>query len=128
MKVPNEDVVNYKVFACPQCKYDRGIRDDTHDEEWVRCASCHYVTEFYNWKNQEEDVVNHPSHYASHYPVEVKYIIDLVLDNVVGLSSYQAYCLGNELKYRLRAGFKNPDRIEEDIKKAIFYNEERKNG
>lgn len=71
-----------------------------------------------NW----EIVVKKPSHYVEHYPVEVKQIIQTVL-NTHGqeLSPYQCYCFGAELKYRLRAGFK--DDIIQEIKKAMEYKE-----
>lgn len=70
--------------------------------------------------------VNHPDHYAKVYPFETKDLVRLAL-NLHGeeLSPYEAYCLGNELKYRLRCGFKDPSKIQEDIEKALFYNNER---
>ena len=72
------------------------------------------------------DPVNHPDHYAKVYPFETKDLVRLAL-NIHGeeLSPYEAYCLGNELKYRLRCGFKDPSKIQEDIEKALFYNKER---
>jgi hypothetical protein len=68
----------------------------------------------------KSDPVNHPNHYNM-YPMEVKDIIKLVLDSTPGLTQFQSYCLGNELKYRLRAGFKGD--VVEDINKAIKYKE-----
>ena len=79
--------------------------------------------------SEEKDMVSSPSHYADHYPVEVCKIIEAVLkiaDSEEEMSLYEAYCLGNELKYRLRAGFKHEDKIEEDIKKALWYNKARR--
>ena len=73
-----------------------------------------------------QDQVNHPAHYADHYPMEVKDMIEVILALLPDLSAYEAYCLGNELKYRLRAGFKDENLIEQDIKKALFYNKERR--
>ena len=67
------------------------------------------------------DNVNHPGHYALHYPLEVKDVIEIVLINAYGPDAYKAYCLGNELKYRLRAGFKGEPG--EDIAKAMKYME-----
>jgi hypothetical protein len=81
-----------------------------------------------NWHDYQpepaDDMVNSPAHYQ-HYPLEVIEIIRLVLDQPEcdGMTAYQAYCLGNSLKYRLRAGHKNPDKIEEDIQKALWYAE-----
>lgn len=66
------------------------------------------------------DNVNHPAHYKK-FPFEVKEIIR----HILGDTGYKNYCLGNEIKYRLRAGFKDPDKIKEDIEKAMFYNKER---
>jgi len=67
------------------------------------------------------DMVNSPSHYLS-YPIEVKEIIRTVLSE----EGYKGWCLGNELKYRLRAGLKNPDKLQEDMDKAMWFREEGK--
>ena len=67
------------------------------------------------------DPVNHPPHY-NQYPFEVIEIIKFVLNKSKDeITPFQAYCLGNELKYRLRAGFKDPKKIKEDVDKALFY-------
>jgi hypothetical protein len=57
------------------------------------------------------DNVNHPSHYADS-KIEV---IDYIEDKGLG------FHLGNAVKYISRAGKKNPDKYEEDLKKAIWY-------
>jgi hypothetical protein len=62
------------------------------------------------------DPVNQPSHYKS-YPVEV---IDIIR-HVLGPEGFRAYCIGNELKYRLRAGDKGD--AEQDLAKAMKYRE-----
>ena len=62
------------------------------------------------------ETVNHPTHYTA-YPVEVIDMIRLVL----GEEGFQAYCLGNEIKYRMRAGLK--DDAAEDLAKALKYRE-----
>ena len=68
------------------------------------------------------DPVNHPDHYTKMYPFEVKNVIRLIMNVYADeLSPYECGCLYNELKYRLRAGFKNADKIQEDIEKALFY-------
>ena len=61
------------------------------------------------------DQVRHPSHYTA-YPVEVIEIIKAVL----GPEGFTAYCFGNEIKYRMRAGLKG-DNAQEDISKAMTY-------
>ena len=63
------------------------------------------------------DAVNHPSHYTA-YPVEV---IDMIR-KVLGPEGFKAYCLGNEIKYRMRAGLKG-DNAAQDIAKAMKYKE-----
>lgn len=72
------------------------------------------------------DKVNNPPHYAEFYPFETKDAIKLLLNTYArDLTPYQCGCLFNELKYRLRAGFKDKDKVQEDIDKALFYNKER---
>jgi hypothetical protein len=68
----------------------------------------------------EPDPVNHPQHYTA-FPVEVKEIIQDVLTRAYGPDGYRAYCLGNEIKYRMRAGLKGE--AAEDIDKAMKYME-----
>ena len=70
------------------------------------------------------DPVHSPNHY-NQFDKEVKDIIRFVL----GDEGYRYYCMGNELKYRLRAGFKEIDTCVEpgkqDLKKALKYFEMR---
>lgn len=62
---------------------------------------------------QSSDSVNHPSHYGgADNPYEVIKIIEHY-----GLG----FCLGNVLKYILRAGKKDPAKELEDMKKAVWY-------
>lgn len=60
-----------------------------------------------------DDNVNHPSHYT-HGKIET---IDKIED-VLGLEGFQAYCVGNAIKYLDRYKLKNGF---EDIKKAKRY-------
>ena len=65
-------------------------------------------------QNVSENVcnnVNHPSHYTSG-KIEV---IDFIEDKELG------FHLGNAVKYISRAGRKNPDKIVEDLQKAVWY-------
>lgn len=59
----------------------------------------------------ESKVVNHPSHYNTG-KIEV---IDFIEDQKLG------FHLGNAVKYICRAGRKDPDKVKEDIDKAIWY-------
>lgn len=61
------------------------------------------------------DPVSHPLHYTA-FPVEVIEIIKAAL----GPAGFEAYCFGNEIKYRMRAGLKG-DNAQEDISKAMAY-------
>jgi hypothetical protein len=51
-------------------------------------------------------------------------MIKVILNECPSLTPFEAYCFGNELKYRLRAGFKG-DTLE-DIEKALKYKNFRK--
>ena len=62
------------------------------------------------------DAVQHPGHYTS-YPVEVINIIKAAL----GPDGFKAYCFGNEIKYRMRAGLKDASKAQEDLEKALTY-------
>jgi len=66
-----------------------------------------------------DDVVNHPTHYTA-YPMEVIDMIKILL-TAMKIDSFEAYCIGNEIKYRMRAGFKGD--AQEDINKAMKYKE-----
>mgnify|MGYP001025335062 CR=1 FL=1 len=67
-----------------------------------------------------KDPIN-PDHYKKAYPWET---IDLIR-NALTHEQFQGYLLGNELKYRLRAGIKTPD-FEQDILKALWYRDYRR--
>lgn len=60
-------------------------------------------------------LVENPEHYKN-FPLEVIEIIHFVL----GDEGFKAYCIGNELKYRLRAGFKTAE-YSSDMEKALVY-------
>ena len=65
-------------------------------------------------KVEEPDMVNHPDHYTVG-GVETLDVIEAKLSQ----SEFQGYCLGNILKYLMRAGYKGKQL--EDLKKAQFY-------
>ena len=97
------------------------------------CITCHpdpatnrgtnFVRDFDDFAQnttKEADSVNHPSHYTRN-PIEAIKAIEMILTEVYGEKGFEAYCFGNELKYRLRAGFKGD--AQEDIGKALKYEE-----
>jgi hypothetical protein len=57
-----------------------------------------------------DDPVSHPAHYTSH-PSKVEAIV---------ICEHMNFCLGNAIKYLLRAGLKTPDPCE-DLRKSIWY-------
>ena len=74
---------------------------------------------------QKEDKVNHPSHYT--------WLKDLCGVEVIDITRHMDFCLGNAVKYILRAGHKteegysNKQKEIEDLKKAVFYINDRIN-
>ena len=61
------------------------------------------------------DVVNKPSHYQFFEGVEV---IEVIASSMT-LEQFKGYCLGNRIKYRLRAG--NKDDIAQELAKSDKY-------
>lgn len=61
---------------------------------------------------KDKEAVEHPSHYLKDTGHEV---IDVIHAWQLG------YNLGNVIKYVARAGRKNPEKLVEDLEKAIFY-------
>lgn len=102
----------------PQCKH--GVSMDTI------CYECENeeLELYYNSKRKPlalTDNVNSPPHYKDIYPFEVIEMIKKMLTK----EQFEGYCLGNEIKYRMRAGIKNSETLVEDIKKAEWYNNTR---
>lgn len=60
---------------------------------------------------EDNDQVNHPSHYTTG-KIEC---IDFIEDKELG------YHLGNAVKYICRAGKKDPDKTVQDLEKAVWY-------
>lgn len=65
---------------------------------------------------RQADMVHNPAHYQQ-FGMEV---IDIIR-HVLGPEGFRAYCIGNELKYRLRAGDKGD--AAQDLAKAKKYRE-----
>jgi hypothetical protein len=59
----------------------------------------------------ENDLVNNPKHYKSH-PSGVE---------CIEITQHHDFCIGNAIKYLWRAGLKNSDNEIQDLKKAIWY-------
>lgn len=61
------------------------------------------------------DMVKSPKHYQFFPDVEA---IEIIAGSMT-VEGFRGYCMGNRLKYRLRAG--NKDKLEQDIAKSDFY-------
>ncbi|QWT56358.1 nucleotide kinase [Enterobacter phage EV136_1] len=73
-----------------------------------------------NDTNFTDDGVRKPSHYQVFDGVES---IEIIARSMT-VSEFRGFCLGNVLKYRLRAGKKSElATMEKDLKKAAFYQE-----
>ena len=75
------------------------------EEKWTKTYNEYSIAE------EKKETVNHPSHY-SHGGIEAIDVIEAFnLD----------FCLGNVVKYILRAGRKDPNKEIEDLNKASWY-------
>lgn len=66
-------------------------------------------------EKESTDNVKNPSHYQLLGGMEAIEVIASVLTE----EAFLGYCLGNQLKYKLRAGGK--DNVEQELNKAKFY-------
>ena len=81
----------------------------------------------YGWDSAQFALVNHTSQEVVNQdvvaPSHYQFFPDLeaieVIASTLTLAEFRGYCLGNRLKYRLRAG--NKDKLEQDIQKSDFY-------
>ena len=83
-------------------------------QKYKRCTTCTagILCQCGKSKNKERSNVDHPSHYMKESGYEVIDVIDAWrLD----------FDLGNAVKYIGRAGKKNPERVIEDLEKAVWY-------
>lgn len=71
--------------------------------------------------NYEKDMVNNPDHYKM-FQAEAIDIIESALTH----EEYVGYLKGNMLKYRLRAGFKEKSKRDEDLNKSNWYQDRMK--
>ena len=78
-------------------------------------GSMKLVKSNFSEKPNSSDAVNKPSHYQFFEGVEVIEIIASSMTN----EQFKGYCLGNRIKYRLRAG--NKDKLEQEIAKSDKY-------
>lgn len=91
------------------------VDSNGNEIEESHCINIQYSLE----ENKKEDKVNHPSHYT--------WLKDLCGIEVIDITRHMDFDLGNSIKYILRCGrksedgYSNKDKTIEDLKKAIFY-------
>ncbi len=96
----------------------------TYCDSTTYCEACNgddrfpHVGKLVGNKLQEIDDVRKPSHYQVFDSVES---IEIIARSMT-VSEFRGFCLGNVLKYRLRAGKKSElATMEKDLNKASFY-------
>lgn len=63
------------------------------------------------------DMVNHPPHYTN----GPRHSVCGSAIEVIDITEDFNFCLGNALKYIMRAGKKDPQKYVEDLEKSVFY-------
>ena len=119
MKVKIKDVELNTIVYYDNIKFEYVYKDSMHYKLCHKSENGSYNTwlseddEVYlanGIENETKDQVN-PSHYKQGN-IEV---IDFIEDQKLGFN------LGNVIKYVCRAGKKNPEKILEDLRKAVYY-------
>lgn len=99
------------------CKED-GILEGCN-KELYHLDNVNFKEDIFRIRFKMEDNVNHPPHYT--------WLKDKCGIEVIDITRHMDFCLGNSIKYILRAGHKqeasmsNKEKEIEDLKKAIFY-------
>lgn len=126
---PHGGYIQINGWSDPENDYDStpfGVEAFTLCKDQTDCQACrfpaigheHTCSDYFGTTNiKPVDVVRQPNHYQLFPGVEAIQIIARSMTEEM----FKGYCLGNALKYRLRAGKKL--NAEEDLKKADFYSE-----
>lgn len=99
------------------CKED-GILEGCN-KELYHLDNVNFKEDIFRIRFKMEDNVNHPPHYT--------WLKDKCGIEVIDITRHMDFCLGNAIKYILRAGHKqeasmsNKEKEIEDLKKAIWY-------
>lgn len=99
------------------CKED-GVLEGCN-KELYHLDNVDFKEDIFRIRFKMEDNVNHPSHYT--------WLKDKCGIEVIDITRHMDFCLGNSIKYILRAGRKQDASLTdnqkeiEDLKKAIFY-------
>ena len=100
---------------------EEGKKSAISEMETAMCNAMQLLKCFIerNDKEQKSDNVNHPPHYT--------WLKELCGIEVIDITRHMNFCLGNAIKYILRAGHKkdssltDTDKQVEDLNKAIWY-------
>lgn len=126
------------ILAYPECEAHKAIedfigfveqafdgecviyKDDPEEGFWVKNSEIELiqkasVVKAEGSKKLKPDAVNHPKHYAVFEQLEA---IEVIASSMT-TEQFYGYCLGNILKYRLRAGGK--DDVMQELGKADRY-------
>lgn len=104
-------------IACGECPYNDADTAVTLGQLRKAVAPKEIAT---SSNIQHDDGVRKPSHYQVFEGVES---IEIIARSMT-VSEFRGFCLGNVLKYRLRAGKKSElATMEKDLNKAAFYQE-----
>ena len=95
-----------------------------YDEAKEKAKHYDIYSHYYNYKDlpvENNPEVDNPSHYAESYEFEVYEVIKWILDTYYQQASpYDIWQVGQELKYRFRAGLKEDGHNgAQDIAKAM---------
>lgn len=99
------------------CKED-GVLEGCN-KELYHLDNVDFKEDIFRIRFKMEDNVNHPPHYT--------WLKDKCGIEVIDITRHMDFCLGNSIKYILRAGHKqeasmsNKEKEIEDLKKSIFY-------
>lgn len=99
------------------CKED-GVLEGCN-KELYHLDNVDFKEDIFRIRFKMEDNVNHPPHYT--------WLKDKCGIEVIDITRHMDFCLGNSIKYILRAGHKqevsmsNKEKEIEDLKKAIWY-------
>ena len=120
---PDWEKVNFELY----CRNRHGLPEELFEKWFKQSWSARGLKETIKRHPEYDDVVDlasvvhKPEHYQVVAGVEAKDIIHAALEGLGHIGNYQAWCLGNLLKYRLRAGEK--DDVLQDIAKADKFKE-----
>jgi len=106
-----------KTVTCPGCKSEVVAYMTCSECKEDYCDKCdlnHDV--FHNAK--EKEAVDHPDHYGGK---DNLYEAIKIMKATMSDEEFRGFCKGSAIKYLVRAGKKDPEKIVEDYNKAAWY-------